>query len=112
MAFEKTLMDPVTGNPANEGSFKTAYFGWSFHLKQPYNEGGGLGTCKECGECYLKAVLFKFIFNVIISRILYFLNCKIDNFGTLKKSFIIFYSPYCIVFRIIISSCGRSFYNH
>ena len=58
MPFEKISMDPATGNPANEESFKTVYFGWSFHLKQPYNEGGGLGTFKECGEYYLKAVFF------------------------------------------------------
>ena len=50
MAFEKISMDPETGNPANEESIKTAYFGWSFHFKQPYNERGGLGTSKECGE--------------------------------------------------------------
>ena len=50
MAFKKISMDPETGNPANEESIKTAYFGWSFHFKQPYNERGGLGTSKECGE--------------------------------------------------------------
>ena len=65
MPFEKISIDPATGNFANEESVKTTYFSLSFHLKQPYNEGGGLGTCKEYGECYLKAVFFKFIFNVI-----------------------------------------------
>ena len=53
-AFEKNSMDLATGNPVNEGSFKTAYFGWSFHFKQPYNEGGDLGTSKEYGKSYLK----------------------------------------------------------
>ena len=46
-AFEKNSMDLATGNPVNEGSFNTAYFGWSFHIKN-------LGTSKESGECYLK----------------------------------------------------------
>ena len=39
MAFEKNSMDPATGNPVYEGSFKTAYVdvGWSFHFKQTGN---------------------------------------------------------------------------
>ena len=42
-------MDPATGYSANEGSFKMAYFGRSFHFKQLLNEGGSLGTGKGCG---------------------------------------------------------------
>ena len=42
-------MDPATGYSANEGSFKMAYFGRSFHFKQLLNEGGSLGTGKRCG---------------------------------------------------------------
>ena len=61
MVFEKISMDLATGNPAIEESFKTAYFGLSFHFKQPYNERGGLGTSKECGENnwpYSKSIRF------------------------------------------------------
>ena len=42
MVFEKNSIDPATGNPVYEGSFKTAYVdvGWSFHFKQPGNKYG------------------------------------------------------------------------
>ena len=32
MTFETISMDPATSNPANEKSFKTAYFGLSLHF--------------------------------------------------------------------------------
>ena len=38
------------GYSANEGNFKMAYFGKSFHFKQLHNEGGSLGIGMECGD--------------------------------------------------------------
>ena len=51
-------MDPATGYSANEESFKKAYFGRSFHFKQLLNEGGSLGTGKECGDLRKRTMAF------------------------------------------------------
>ena len=51
-------MDPLTGYSANEGSFKMAYFGRYFHFKQLHNEGGSLGTGKECGDLRKRTMSF------------------------------------------------------
>ena len=51
-------MDPLTGYSANEGSLKMAYFGKSFHFKQLHNEGGSLGTGKECGNLRKRTMAF------------------------------------------------------
>ena len=51
-------MDPATGYSANEGSFKMAYFGRSFHFKQLLNEEGSLGTGKECGDLRKRIMAF------------------------------------------------------
>ena len=40
----------AAGYSANEGNFKMAYFGKSFHFKQLHNEGGSLGIGMECGD--------------------------------------------------------------
>ena len=61
ITFEKISIDPGKGNTAYEECTKTAYFGWSFHFKQPYNERGSLGISKECGENnwpYSKSIRF------------------------------------------------------
>ena len=51
-------MDLAAGYSANEGSFKMAYFGKSFHFKQLHNEGGSLGTGKECGDLRKRTMAF------------------------------------------------------
>ena len=51
-------MDPLTGYSANEGSFKMAYFGRSFHFKNLLNEEGSLGTGKECGGLIKRTMAF------------------------------------------------------
>ena len=51
-------MDPATGYSDNEGSFKMAYYGRSFHFKQLLNEGGSLGTGKKCGGLRKRTMAF------------------------------------------------------
>ena len=49
---------PLTGYSPNEGSFKMAYLGRSFHFKQLYNKGGRLGISKGCGDLTKRTMAF------------------------------------------------------